>query len=987
MPKQKVLAIVFTCIATVGYMALFVSWLSWLKYFLLGVLGIFAYVLFTSMYVFSGIIWKRGSVKIERSKSFVVAVILGLVSILALFHMSFSGGVNLVSYGSYLKDIYNAQYSVGGVILGLVVYPLQKYLNVGAYVIWIILLIVSVVLIYNNFSKDVNTKLDWSLFKKSNKAETTAIDGTDQSAKAQDQNAQSIQNIQPSQQKIGNMQTKQSQSANVFAGQNNVSNSFATYQTQSVGLGAEQNQERAREIARHKLGLDRTPFEVQNQQSTETTSQMDIFKKNYMNAGGTVFAKRSSFQNNSEQYAGTFGYSSITSNRHTQNGTNSKYEEYRKFMGYNLMPQTEQSQSQENKHINDSSILSNDEKIFGKPQVAEVESVPVESTEIKFSYQSPDATPKETTSENAFLDKLTSDHNAEVKFDNVQTDVDENHTEDNLKAIFDSNIPSAPVDLPRTFQNDSFVSKQSYMSAGASKKSDGSDDVQRTKIKPYHYKKPPLDLLTTVSTDPSKYGGNTQETAQKIVDVLASFKIPASVIGVTRGPAVTRYEFELPAGSGISVNRIPTYQNDIQMAIATSKNIMIQAPIPGMNAFGVEVPNDVVSTVSLKEILENKEFKEHKSPCAFGLGKEIDGKIDVCAVNKMPHVLIAGSTGSGKSVCLNCLILSILYKSSPEDVKFLLIDPKRVEFSIYQNMPHLVMPEIISDAQKADKALGWAIKEMEDRYRVLEKYRIRNIEEYNNLTEVKEKMLPKMPYIIIIMDEFADIIGECKDIEDKVARLAAKARAAGMHLVLATQRPSVDVLSGTAKNNFPARIAFALSSQQDSRTILNFAGAEDLLGRGDMLYLAPGSNSGPKRIQGCYVSDEEVKAVVDYVIDNNEPDFDESIEEIVNKRDDTSSVIGVGVPVIGESIESDEEMMGYAKILLKEFIKAGRASSSYIQRLCRVGFAKAARILDWLARKKYVSEGDGSSKARSVYITKEQYIQLFGDTDFGDDQG
>ena len=312
-----------------------------------------------------------------------------------------------------------------------------------------------------------------------------------------------------------------------------------------------------------------------------------------------------------------------------------------------------------------------------------------------------------------------------------------------------------------------------------------------------------------------------------------------------------------------------------------------------------------------------------------------------------------------------------------------MIDPKRVEFSIYQNLPHLIIPDIISEPKKADNALAWAIKEMEKRYKLIEKYRVRNIDDYNQLQEVKDRFLPKMPFIVIIMDEFADMIGECKEIEEKVAKLAAKARAAGIHLVLATQRPSVDVLSGTAKNNFPARIAFALSSQQDSRTILNYSGAENLLGRGDMLYLAPGSNEGTKRIQGCYVSDAEVRSVVDFVINNNEPDFDESIEAEINKRADATNSIGVGVPM-GESIETDEEMMEYAKVLLKEFIRLGRASSSLISRQLRFGFNKSARILDWLARKKFISESDGTSKPRTVYITKDQYIELFGDTDFDD---
>ena len=385
-------------------------------------------------------------------------------------------------------------------------------------------------------------------------------------------------------------------------------------------------------------------------------------------------------------------------------------------------------------------------------------------------------------------------------------------------------------------------------------------------------------------------------------------------------------------------------------------------------------------------MLSSDKFKKHESPCAFALGKEIDGDIDVCAVNKMPHVLIAGSTGSGKSVCLNSLILSILFKSSPEDVKFILIDPKRVEFSIYQGLPHLVIPEIISEPRKADNALGWAVKEMERRYVLLEQHRVRDIKDYNNLQEVKDRYLPKMPYIIIIMDEFADMMqSDCKDIENKVSKLAAKARAAGIHLVLATQRPSVDVLSGTAKNNFPARIAFYLTSQTDSRTILGYSGAENLLGRGDMLYVAPGSSEGAKRLQGCYVSDDEVKRVVDFVIEHNQSDFDPSIEEEVNKKKDADSVNPDGTFASYNNADDEEaEMEGYAKDLLKEFIRIGKASASYIQRVKRVGFNKAARILDYLAKKKYISMGDGSSKPRTVYITKQQYIELFGDTDFDD---
>ena len=565
-----------------------------------------------------------------------------------------------------------------------------------------------------------------------------------------------------------------------------------------------------------------------------------------------------------------------------------------------------------------------------------------------------------------------------------------------MSEIFDNNIPSEKIELPKGLQGDNYsniknfdITKSNPIDSEISKTKDFEQNPNTNtteivqKVKEYHYTKPTLDLLTCVSTSTEEYGGDVEASGRKIENVLNDFKIPAKIIGITRGPAVTRYELEMPVG--ISVSKIPSLQNDIEMAIASSKKIMIQAPIPGMSAFGIEVPNDRVATVALRDILSNPAFTQHKSPCAFALGKEINGVIDVCAVDKMPHVLIAGSTGSGKSVCLNSLILSILYKSSPEDVRFILIDPKRVEFSIYQGLPHLILPDIISEPRKADNALGWAIKEMERRYLILEQYRVRKIDEYNNLDDVKNKKLPKMPYIIIIMDEFADMMqSDCKDIENKVKKLAAKARAAGIHLVLATQRPSVDVLSGTAKNNFPARIAFFLTSQTDSRTILGYSGAENLLGRGDMLYVEPGSNGAPKRLQGCYVSDEEVRRVVEYVIEHNKAEYDQSVEEEINKKRDADSVNPDGSFASYDREDDEADMESYAADVMKEFIRIGRASASYIQRIKRVGFQKASRILDYLAKKKYISQGDGSSKPRNVYMTKQQYIEIYGDTDFDD---
>ncbi len=941
--KSKLVAIILTIVASIGYFSLFTNLLGFVKYFLLGIFGIFAYAIFTTLFLVSGMLLKGK--KYNISKSMLIALSFALFSIIAIFHMSFSGiDVSAYNYGSYLSYIYNMQASVGGLLFGLVIYPLQKFLNFGAYIFFAIILVVCVTIIYNKIAENKSlSKIDFKLFKKNdNKTATKKV--------AQKEEKTKTITI------------------------NTAENELQSQQNQGVGINAEvSNELSSREIARRKLGLDRI-----NQNSNDynpTTNQLDIFNKNYMNSGGTVFSSK----NYAENYSGTFGFNSSQIETKKSAVDEDMYSEYRKFMGLDKIS-PEQTYSPSNNAIfndnsqNHESTESKDEELFGTPK----------STSIKFNYNSP-------SEQVDYLDKISNQSNEEVKIDGIET---EEQKENNLNEIFDNNFPQKEIDLPKSFQNNDYsytkkfdISSKNPIDYQINRKNEElveslQNNLPKQKIPLYRYTKPTIDLLTTESTDPNTYGGDVEETGHKIEEVLEEFKIPAKVIGITRGPAVTRYELEMPVG--ISVSKIPSLENDIAMRIATTKKIRIQVPIPGMRAFGIEVPNDKVATVSLKDVLQSEAFKTSKSPCAFGLGKELNGVIDICSVNKMPHVLIAGSTGSGKSVCLNCLILSILYKSSPEDVRFILIDPKRVEFSMYAGLPHLIIPDIICEPKKADNALGWAINEMEKRLELLKQYKVKDIDSYNSLQEVKDRYLPKMPYIIIIMDEFADMMqSECKDIENKVARLAAKARAAGIHLVLATQRPSVDVLSGTAKNNFPARIAFFLTSQTDSRTILGYGGAENLLGRGDMLYSAPGSNEGLKRLQGCYVSEDEIKSVVEYVISHNESIFDENVENEFNKSKEAETVNPDGTfASFDEEYDEEAEMHEYAKNVMKEFIRIGRASASYIQRTQRVGFVKAGRIMDYLEKKRYISQGDGSQKARAVYMTKEQYIEIFGDTDF-----
>lgn len=1035
MPKPKILAYVLTVVATIGYFSLFTNFVGFMKYFLLGTFGVVAYVLFACMYLMSGMILKGKKYNITPKYGVVVGV--ALVCVLSLFHMALSGGANLSNYGSYLSSIYHMQNSIGGVVLGLIIFPIQKLLGAGAYFLFVIGLIICVAIIYNMLSDaKVMSKIDFKLFKKKEK-----------------KSVEPANNLQLSQKQ--SEQSKQVEYTNYSQPVNSVK--FNLQETKKsdipVGLDAEiKREETAREIARRKLGLDK--LENRNQTINVNTNQLETFNQNYMGGERKIFINKQSSNND---YSGTIGYNILSNSSVAKSYSDhdQKYQEYLKFMGlapkeevFNHTSSNSQNYQNDANNLSSSIISSNsnstsiftstsqnnndfglgnqtsnfsasryssntnsigstsqnsqtisnqnnsvsrfststqktDEHIFGSFPNSNTQESKKENS-VQFSYNSP-------SEKMEFLDKFSNDtQNEEIKPAFVEGNV-EKIAENNLKEIFNNNLDGEKIELSSAEKDNPFKNlNQNKQPVYANAKSSSENLVEenteqqtRQKIKEYKYVKPTLDLLSAISTNPNEYGGNYQETGRKIESVLEEFKIPAKIIGITRGPAVTRYELEMPVG--ISVNRIPALESDIAMRIATSKKIMIQAPIPGMSAFGIEVPNDKVATVSLREILSNDAFTTHKSPCAFALGKEINGVIDVCAVNKMPHVLIAGSTGSGKSVCLNSLILSILFKSSPEDVKFILIDPKRVEFSIYQGLPHLIIPDIISEPRKADNALAWAIKEMEKRYLLLEQHRVRNIDEYNNMQDVKDRYLPKMPYIIIIMDEFADMMqSDCKDIENKVSKLAAKARAAGIHLVLATQRPSVDVLSGTAKNNFPARIAFFLTSQTDSRTILGHSGAENLLGKGDMLYVAPGSNEAPKRLQGCYVSDEEVKKVIEFVIQNNKVEYDETIEEEINKKKEADSVNPDGSFASYSNDDEEAEMEAYAKDVLKDFIRVGRASASYIQRMKRVGFNKAARILEYLAKKKYISEGDGTAKPRIVYITKQQYIELFGETDFDD---
>ncbi|MDR0879354.1 MAG: DNA translocase FtsK [Clostridioides sp.] len=485
--------------------------------------------------------------------------------------------------------------------------------------------------------------------------------------------------------------------------------------------------------------------------------------------------------------------------------------------------------------------------------------------------------------------------------------------------------------------------------------SGGLDSTQIVDLTPKadysEYKKPSVDLLNKASKKVDENGRKKViKNAALLEKTLGDFGVEAKVNQVTVGPTITRYEIQ--PSPGVKVSKIVNLTDDLALSLA-AKSIRIEAPIPGKSAIGIEVPNEEAQMVTAREILESDEFKNFKSPLAMGLGKDVSGNIIIGDIGTMPHLLIAGSTGSGKSVCVNTLISSILYKANPDEVKLVLIDPKVVELANYNGIPHLLIP-VVTDPKKAANALNWAVMEMNRRYKLFAENQVKDISHYNE--KANEKKLELLPKIVIIIDELADLMmASANDVEDYICRLAQMARAAGMHLIVATQRPSVDVITGVIKANIPSRIAFAVSSQTDSRTILDMGGAEKLLGKGDMLFYPLGAAK-PLRIQGAFISESESERVIDFVKDQvgDEVHYEDDIVESISKVD-------------MKKTEDADEFLAQAIELV---IDSGQASASMLQRRFKIGFNRAARLIDSMEERGIIGPSEGS-KPRKVLIGKE----------------
>ncbi len=545
---------------------------------------------------------------------------------------------------------------------------------------------------------------------------------------------------------------------------------------------------------------------------------------------------------------------------------------------------------------------------------------------------------------------------------------------------FDVDVSDAPVPVPEPVKVTPVKIRQPKEKPAAKEKSAAKESeeaasavaeevaISTEEVKPV-YRFPPIELLKYAANNGGDGTNEMRENTRRLNETLESFKIKAHIINVTRGPSITRYEVELNSGERLS--RLTSSADDIALSLGAS-GVRV-SPVPDkISVVGIEVPNRSVNTVSLREVIESNAFSGAKSKSSFAVGKDIGGTAIVGNIAKLPHMLIAGTTGSGKSVCMNSIIISTLYKASPEEVKLIMIDPKMVELGIYNGIPHLLIP-VVTDPKKAAGSLQWAVTEMMRRYKAMSDVGVRDLESYNSIVESQETGAVKIPQVVVIIDELADLmLVAAKEVEESICRIAQMGRAAGIHLIIATQRPSADVITGLMKANIPSRIAFAVASAMESRIILDTQGAEKLVGRGDMLYAPIGSGK-PRRVQGCFVSDPEVEAVANYVKSNFNNTYDQEVMEEIEKKaaqtGNSKSVTTASEPEPNaDEMEGDEMLPAAVDVILE----TGQASVSMLQRRLKLGYARAARIVDEMEERGIVGPFAGS-KPRDILVTKEQW--------------
>ena len=940
--------------------------------FFLGVFGLFGYVLCILMIVIGlAVLNKR---KYVMPKRYAICLILAVICFLAIIQLIIVGGKNGQNFGQYWKLNYTKTWTAGGFLLGFLTTCTMYITNaVGSYLIFGLGLAVNIALLVDCLRK----------MKEEKEGEAPV----------------SLQ--------VREVEEKQPDSSAADLKKFDIKEKEKEQEETNVVLDGNRKEEESPRSAKQMLGLDHKrnyAYEYHNRQVPSGAEAVAAASANaVMSAATAKPVKPNTVPTNSEELKKYIKDTVLTppevdideyfKNIRTRNAAPSKEvveenvralkEETPVSQSVNEQPRDENVYAATSTPVVEQEELRNDEFVEENNQfdrsLEEVDSQELVDQadgilrdvveEEKNNFQEYDE--PESIEENNNFERR--DFGRSENVDAERNVLDRLPERDNSGAFerrsFDRNdrvLSQEDLDARNDFNRD--IERISMRNGTLARESGPiPQEEEKEPYVPYEYTKPPIDLITTKSVDLSTLNADVSEKRVALEQALATFGIAAVVQNVVIGPAVTRYELEMP--QGISVSKIKNLADDIAYALAANGAIRIEAPVPGRSVVGIEVPNSTIATISLRDILESREFMEAKSPLTVAIGKDISGRVICGNLQKYPHLLVAGTTGSGKSVCLNSIILSLIYKSSPEDVKIVLIDPKRVEFASYEGLPHLIMPKLVCDTSKAINAFAWAVEEMEKRYKMLELARVKNIDEFNQTPDVVNKKIRKMPFIVIIVDEMNELmITGKKEVEEKIMRLAQKSRAAGIHMILATQRPSVDVITGVIKANLPSKISFAVSKVTDSTVVIDRPGAEKLLGRGDMLYFPLGAND-PVRVQGCFVSTPEINNIIDFVRDNNELIFDTEIENRINNPN---------ANINGQEAENrSDEIDPLFKQALKACIDAGFASGTMLRRKFCVGFARAGRLLDQMTEAGHISPPDGA-KPRKIYITEEEFNDLYG---------
>ena len=915
---SKYLLIVGLVVSVISFVGLCAP-SNFIKNFLLGIIGISAYptILLAIFLCCVGL----GKTKYEVNKKYVVFLSFALFFVLMIIHLILTSRLELNSYTQYLADTYKLKTSGAGLIMSLFTYFMKKYLTVvGAYIFSIILLTVFIGLILD--SRQANQLPKEEIKTKSKFDFSGMIDG----------------------------EVKQ----------------------EPVEITLKHKQDNLKKtIAKQKLGMD-------NSSSTIISSSMRL--EDIPDTPVKYKSKR--------EYILTPPEIVIPEYEKPKTETFIRKEN-------TIRPENIKTSNSDDIFISDTDDFYKDAKIIeGKDidsnnKIQEIKTIKSNwqqnssnfeqetknnSNDLEIPYYNPLNKANDSENETStwkqnvkqlFDDEIDNVEEYEEDFEDVGEEFEQSDIQNYEQKTTNQDFKLPSTNTSEVVRSSTFSTEPNIYTKEIVEEKKEENPLGRPKKQHPEYVKPPVELLEYIENPDVVTDEECAENIERLERVLEDFKINAKVKAVQVGPAVTRYEIGMP--QGVSVKKVQFHADDIAMALASNGSIRIEAPIPGKNAVGIEVPNRTVMGVSLREMIESLDFQKRINPMSFVLGKDINGSIQFCNLDKMPHLLVAGSTGSGKSVCLNTMLISMIYKSSPEDVRLILIDPKTVEFSTYARIPHLLTPEIITTKEQTINALNWAIKEMEARYGLLQRNQVVNIKEYNNLDIVKNGEVEKLPYIVIIIDELGDLMIEAKrEMEERIMKLAQKSRAAGIHLVIATQRPSVDVITGTIKANLPSRIAFALTNFADSKTVLDMGGAEKLLGKGDMLF-KPSDLPEPRRVQGAYISNKEIASVVKFIKDNNPADFDADAQKDINQSAEQTVKTANG-----ESVSFDPVL----KDALRFFIQANQASITLVQRRFGVGYARAARIIDQMEQNGFISPADGS-KARQVLISLEEYNLIF----------